>query len=69
MSNTTSSSGVSASTVLGIVFVVLKLVGVIDWSWVWVLAPFWIPAALFFIVLLVFVILGSIFGFKVNRRI
>ena len=29
--------------VLLIVFVVLKLVGVIDWSWVWVLAPFWIP--------------------------
>lgn len=29
--------------VLLIVFIVLKLVGVIDWSWVWVLAPFWIP--------------------------
>lgn len=29
--------------VLLIVFVVLKLVGVIDWSWWWVLAPFWIP--------------------------
>lgn len=29
--------------VLLIVFVVLKLVGVIDWSWIWVLAPFWIP--------------------------
>jgi hypothetical protein len=29
--------------VLLIVFVVLKLVGVINWSWWWVLAPFWIP--------------------------
>ena len=38
--------------VLLIVFVVLKLVGVINWSWWWVLAPFWIPTliAIFLIV-------------------
>lgn len=29
--------------ILGVVFVVLKLCGVISWSWWWVLAPFWIP--------------------------
>lgn len=29
-------------TVLGLIFIVLKLCGVIVWSWVWVLAPFWI---------------------------
>jgi len=28
--------------VLGIVFIVLKLCEVIAWSWLWVLAPFWI---------------------------
>ena len=39
-------SGSSLATVLGVVFLVLKLVGVIDWPWVWVLAPFWIPIAL-----------------------
>ena len=26
---------------LGVAFVVLKLVGVIDWSWWWVTLPFW----------------------------
>jgi len=31
---------------LGVAFVVLKLTGVIAWSWLWVLAPFWIPLAL-----------------------
>ena len=36
--------GLGLGTVLTIIFVVLKLVGVIDWSWVWVLAPFWISA-------------------------
>jgi hypothetical protein len=28
---------------LTIIFIVLKLVGVIDWAWGWVLAPLWIP--------------------------
>jgi len=32
--------------VLGVVFIVLKLTGVIAWSWLWVLAPFWIPLAI-----------------------
>lgn len=39
-------NGISLSGVLTIVFVVLKLVGVIDWSWWWVLSPVWIPIAL-----------------------
>lgn len=38
--------GLGLGTVLTIIFVVLKLVGVIDWSWVWVLAPFWISASI-----------------------
>lgn len=29
--------------ILGLIFITLKLTGVIAWSWVWVLAPFWIP--------------------------
>lgn len=41
MSNS-SSSGLSLCSVLTIVFVVLKLVGVIAWSWWWVLSPLWI---------------------------
>lgn len=28
--------------VLLIVFIVLKLTGVINWSWIWVLSPLWI---------------------------
>lgn len=31
---------------LTIVFIVLKLVGVISWSWLWVLSPLWISAIL-----------------------
>lgn len=39
------SSGTGICTVLLVVFMVLKLVGVIGWSWWWVTSPFWIPLA------------------------
>lgn len=42
----TSSDGTSTSSLLGVAFVILKLTHVINWSWWWVLAPFWIPAAI-----------------------
>lgn len=36
------SGGLTLSGALLIVFIVLKLVGVINWSWIWVLSPLWI---------------------------
>jgi len=41
------------ATLLLILFVALKLTGVIAWSWWWVLAPLWIPVAIFFLVLVI----------------
>lgn len=29
--------------IVGVVFIVLKATGNVDWSWAWVLAPFWLP--------------------------
>lgn len=40
-SNSSSSSGIGVFGLLGVAFVVLKLCGVIGWSWWWVTAPFW----------------------------
>ena len=48
-SNKNSSSaagGVGFFGLLALVFIVLKLTGVIGWSWMWVLAPIWIPAVI-----------------------
>ena len=58
------SNGIGFTGLLTIVFIVLKLVGVINWSWVWVLAPFWIPLALIFAFLIIAVILSLIFSFS-----
>lgn len=55
MSKQTVTGGVSAWTVLLIVFVVLKLCNLIDWSWGWVLSPLWIPLSI--VVLVVIIVL------------
>lgn len=54
----TYTSGISATSLLGIVFIVLKLCGIINWSWLWVLAPFWIPFAITIIILTIVVIIS-----------
>lgn len=40
------SGGAGLASLLAVAFIVLKLTGVIDWSWWWVLSPLWIAAAL-----------------------
>jgi len=58
MSNETGSSsgGFGLCGVLFVAFLVLKLCGVIAWSWWWVTAPLWIPAVIVIVVLAVFLI-------------
>ena len=42
----TATSTFPLAGILGLIFITLKLVGVIDWSWWWVLSPFWIPVVI-----------------------
>lgn len=53
MKDKTSNGGISFFGLLTIVFITLKLIGTIDWSWWWVLSPLWIPIALVFLILLI----------------
>lgn len=46
MNNKTTHNGVGINGLLGVLFIGLKLTHTINWSWWWVLAPFWIPAAI-----------------------
>ena len=45
--------GVSFFGVLTVLFIGLKLSGIIHWSWMWVLAPIWAPSAIILVVLVV----------------
>ena len=50
-------NGIGFTGLLAIAFIVLKLMKVIDWSWWWVLAPLWIPVAIYlFILFVIFVV-------------
>jgi hypothetical protein len=52
MSNKKSGCSVSLPLIT-LILVILKLTGVIDWSWVWITSPIWIPIALVFFILTV----------------
>lgn len=63
MATTNTTNGISFLGVLAIVFIVLKLVGVIAWSWFWVLSPILIPL---FLKLLAF-LLGLLLAIGASR--
>ena len=48
--------GIGFTGLLTIVFIVLKLTKVIDWSWWWVVSPLWIPVAITLVRLVIFAI-------------
>ena len=60
MNNKTKQGGLGIVSVLTIIFVVLKLLGVIKWSWIWVLSPLWISAVIVLAVFSVILIGGRI---------
>jgi hypothetical protein len=62
-SSTTARGGIGVLGLLGVAFVILKLIGKIDWSWWLVTLPFWGGAALvivFFIIAGLVMLIGSV---------
>lgn len=64
LSNEKGNGGVGVFGLLGIIFVTLKLLGKLDWSWLWVTAPFWGGIALWLVLVVVAVTLTFLFGKK-----
>ena len=55
---------------LSLIFLILKLTHIIDWAWVWIFAPVWIPLVLatsilliYFLVLIIAAIVTAIRGY------
>ena len=53
--NSSSSGGIGFCGLLTIVFIILKLCGVINWSWWWVLAPMWISTIIALVIIAIWV--------------
>lgn len=51
--------GITFFGALTVLFIGLKLSGIIHWSWCWVLAPIWLPSAVALTVLVVAYIVST----------
>lgn len=45
---------------LTLVFITLKLCGIIEWSWIWVLCPLWLGLAIFLSIVVVVALVAAI---------
>lgn len=59
MESNNSGGGLGVSSVLTIVFVVLKLTGVINWNWILVLSPLLIDFGVTIIVIIIWLLIKS----------
>ena len=59
MNNKQASGGIGFTGLLTIAFIILKLCGVIAWSWVWVLSPLWISSIGWVILLIIVLLIGG----------
>ena len=50
--------------ILGLIFIVLKLTDYIDWSWWWVLSPFWLYPI---IATAAYLVIAMYFAYKKKR--
>lgn len=57
--NGNGNKGIGFSGLLTLLFIALKLLKVIDWSWWWVLSPVWIVAIIVVVCIAIIVILDK----------
>ncbi len=71
--NKTTYVGIDFCGLLTIVFIALKLLNIITWSWIWVLAPLWFPIAfilgIFIIVVIIILIKDKIKEIKDGKNL
>lgn len=58
MNDNKSTGGIGFCGLLTILFIALKLLKIINWSWIWVLAPLWIPTIVVIIILIIVFIIS-----------
>ena len=67
--NSKSTGGVGFLGLLTLLFIGLKLTGYIAWSWIWVLAPIWIPICISLLILSVVVLLGALGKLDIKKTL
>jgi len=62
----TTSSGVGFTGLLTLLFITLKLLNKIDWSWWWVLSPIWISTSII-LGIIVIILIGVFIAALLDR--
>ena len=62
MEDRRTAGGIGFFGMLTILFIGLKLGGIISWSWLWVLSPIWPPITLVFLLVAICLVIDLIFG-------
>ena len=57
-SNNTYKGGIGFCGLLTIALIVLKLLGKITWSWLWVLSPMWLPIVIVIAIIIIMLLRG-----------
>ena len=52
-------TGIGFLSALTLIFITLRLMGIITWSWWWVLGPLWIPASILVLVAIIVVVISA----------
>ena len=66
--NKGTSGGIGFVGLLTIVFITLKLLGKITWSWVWVLSPIWISLIIYVVIIIIALIAAAISSRRRYKR-
>lgn len=66
--STSSSSGIGFFGLLAILFIALKLTGVINWSWWWVVSPLWGGLALWLAIIAIIFVVALIATARNDRK-
>lgn len=61
--------GMGFTSVLTVIFIVLKLCKVITWSWWWVLPPIWISLGLALVLILFVLMFGDMFDKRETKSL
>lgn len=54
-----SGGGIGFLGLLAIVFITLKLIGTIDWPWIWILSPIWAPIAILIAIVIIAILIAA----------
>lgn len=67
--NNKNTGGVGFLGLLTLLFIGLKLTGYIAWSWIWVLAPLWIPISIALLIIFVLILLVALGKLDIKKTL